>query len=251
MAKLSIKEIREAAVAEVRSRPEGIRHRELVARIAAMSPETPANTILGSVWDLHVRFPSQITKPARGLFKWKTDETPTTEQAEEAGKLKVREEEFYEPFAEFLRNELDECTNAVALGGSVLKSKWGTPDVIGVYKPLARDLLKFYPEIVAAEIKVEPGQPVTAFGQAVAYRLFAAKTYLVEPKSMDPEDLSRVEALCMLFGIGLILLDPDPKRPGFDIRMRAQRFSPDMFYVNQFAERLKDYDASMFDTLFG
>ena len=55
----------------------------------------------------------------------------------------------------------------------------------------------------------------------------------------------------MLFGIGLILLDPDPKRPAFDIRMRAQRFSPDMFFVNQFAERLKDYDAGMFDTLFG
>jgi hypothetical protein len=62
----------------------------------------------------------------------------------------VREEEFYESFAVFLRDDLDECTATRALGGSGLKSKWGTPDAVGVYKPLTRDLLKFPPDVVAA-----------------------------------------------------------------------------------------------------
>ena len=31
---------------------------------------------------------------------------------------------------------------------------------------------------------------------------------------------------------------------------RAERFSPDMFYVNEFAERLKLHDAEVFDICF-
>ena len=85
------------------------------------------------------------------------------------------EEDFYEPFAEYLKNDLDEVTTVASFGGAGLKGKWGTPDVIGVYKSLASNLIKFPLEIVAAEIKIDPQTPVVAFGQAVAYRLFAAK----------------------------------------------------------------------------
>jgi hypothetical protein len=47
-----------------------------------------------------------------------------------------------------------------------------------------------------------------------------------------------------------LLFDPDKNNPNFAIRVRAQRFSPDMFYVNEFAERLKLHDAELFETLF-
>ena len=59
------------------------------------------------------------------------------------------------------------------------------------------------------------------------------------PASMTLEDQSRLEALCMLFGVGLVLFALAPKAPDFQIRVRAQKFTPDMFYVNEFAERLK------------
>jgi Zn-dependent protease with chaperone function len=39
-------------------------------------------------------------------------------------------------------------------------------------------------------------------------------------------------------------------KPRFSIRVRAQRFLPDMFYVNEFAERLKLHDAQVFEQLF-
>ena len=42
----------------------------------------------------------------------------------------------------------------------------------------------------------------------------------------------------MLFGVGLVLFNLDKDNPESEIRVRAQRFSPDMFYVNEFAERL-------------
>ena len=163
----------------------------------------------------------------------------------------MREEDFYAPFSEWLKNDLDEATIAVSVGGAGFQKKWGTPDVVGVYKPLASHRIKFDLEIIAAEIKIDPFQPVIAFGQAAAYRLFAAKSYIVMPDTISEEDYSRLEALCMLFGIGLVLFKLDSKEPEFAIRVRAQRFLPDMFYVNEFADRLYQLDASVFNQLFG
>ena len=58
-------------------------------------------------------------------------------------------------------------------------------------------------------------------------------------------------ALCMLFGVGLILFELNTENPNFQIRMRAQRFSPDMFYVNEFADRLRLHNPELFEELFG
>ncbi len=71
------------------------------------------------------------------------------------------------------------------------------------------------------------------------------------PTTLAEEDQSRLESLCMLFGVGLVLFNLDKSNPRFLIRVRAQRFSPDMFYVNEFAERLKLHDAQVFEQLFG
>jgi hypothetical protein len=138
------------------------------------------------------------------------------------------------------------------LARSMVASKpGGTPDVVGVYKPLASNLIKFPIEIVSAEIKIGPQAPVVAFGQSVAYRLFSTKTYIAMPTTLTQEDQGRLESLCMLFGVGLVLFDLNKDAPKFSIRMRAQRFSPDMFYVNEFAERLKLHDSELFEELFG
>ncbi len=112
------------------------------------------------------------------------------------------------------------------------------------------DLIKFGPEIVSAEIKIDPTQLVVAFGQAIAYRLFSTKSYVVMPSTVAAEDLSRLEALAMLFGLGLVLFDVNLESPNFSNRVRAQRFSPDMFYVNEFADRLRHFAPKVFERLF-
>jgi len=78
--------------------------------------------------------------------------------------------------------------------------------------------------------------------------LFTACTTLL-PQPL--EDKSRQESLCLQFGIGFILFDPTVKDFRFDIRVRAQRFSPDMFYVNEFADRLRNLSPDKFRRLFG
>jgi hypothetical protein len=252
MSKLSVSQIRERARAIIAASPGGIRYKTLVRQIHDEHPETPINTVHGSVWDLASRFPNEIMKPSRGLFvppRSGEAEGPPNE-ALATKPSKVREEAFYEPFAEWLKSELDEATVAVPLGGAGLQKKWSTPDVVGVYKPLASHRIKFDIEIISAEIKGDPQAPVVAFGQAAAYRLFSAKSYIVMPATISEEDYSRLEALCMLFGIGLVLFDVEVDDPDFRIRVRAQRFSPDMFYVNEFAERIYQLDPTTFNKLF-
>lgn len=212
----------------VAENPGGIRYSELVERISQQTRETPRNTIHGSVWNLDTIFPNEIAKPSRGLF------TPVAKPSNEAADVgsaeeiapsgvKIKEAEFYQPFADWLKNDLDEVTEVASLGGAGLKSKWGTPDVVGIYKPLASNLIKFPIEIVSAEIKIDPQAPVVAFGQAVAYRLFSTKTYIAMPRTLTEEDQSRLESLCMLFGVGLVIFDLNRDAPQFSIRARAQR----------------------------
>jgi hypothetical protein len=146
----------------------------------------------------------------------------------------VKEEDFYEPFADWLVNSLEECSRAIPIGGSRFKDKWGTPDVIGVREPKKSDIIQFPIEIVSAEIKLDSNGLIVAFGQACSYKLFSHKTHIVVPCTSTEDDLARLDALCMIFGISLVLFDPtNPSDPQFDIRVRATRHEPDMFYVNQ------------------
>src|SRR5438034_11299007 len=103
MAKLSTHQIREQARKIIANNNGGIQYSDLHEQIAAISPETPKNTIHGSIWDLHLRFPQEISKPSRGLFVPGVAAPAKNEKGEEAATEipKHKEEDFYEPFAEW------------------------------------------------------------------------------------------------------------------------------------------------------
>jgi hypothetical protein len=255
MTKLSVKEIRDLARSIV-VKSGGIHRSAMLTEICQQNPEISKKTAESAIWDLDKSFPNEIAKTRRGFFApyGSSENEPIdigkTEQVTPAG-VKIKEADFYRPFAEWLRVDLDEVGAAIPLGKNVLKGKFGTPDVIGTYRSRASDLIQFPVEIVSAEIKIDPQAPVVAFGQAVAYRLFSTKTYIAMPTTLTTEDKERLEALCMLFGLGLVYFDLNKEVPKFTIRMQAQRFSPDMFYVNEVAERLKNNSIELFHELFG
>ena len=115
MAKLSVKEIQTLAKKIVAENPGGIRYSALVQRISLENPETPKNTIHGSVWDLATRFPREITKPSRGLFLPATSAVGgVTVSPPVLPPGRIRDEDFYEPFADWLKNELDQSVKLVA-----------------------------------------------------------------------------------------------------------------------------------------
>jgi hypothetical protein len=176
-----------------------------------------------------------------------TVETPV--KAETPGSETLTEQDFYVSFAEWLQ-ENDEVTIASALGGSSLGGKWGTPDVIGVLKPRAQDIFKFEPQIVTAEIKAVPSQPVVAFGQAVAYRLFSHKSYIVIPKSTSSDDMNRLTSLCSIHGVGLVTFALIKEQPDYVVVVLPAKAAPDMFYVNNMLERLKLSEPTLLNKLF-
>lgn len=239
-------QIQVRALELIASQPAGIRYSQLVRLIHNALPEMPINTIRGNVWNLQALFPDKVTLPARGVFQATQfhDAEAKPEQVvaqEEAHAAEVGEDEFYEPFADWLKNELEECTKAIALGGNRFRDKWGTPDVIGIREPRKSDIIKPPTEIVSAELKVDRAGLIVAFGQACAYKLFSHRSYIVVPRESSEDDIARLDVLCRTLGVGLILFDAsNPSTPDFEIRVRAARHEPDMFYVNKYMRYVED-----------
>jgi hypothetical protein len=238
----------ETAVKLLKDHPDGLKYSDLVQKILEQNSDLNPNSVGTFTSGLEQYLPNVIYKPDRGLFR-------LIEFRENiGGDLKeklipvpinaVREVDFYKPFAEWLCNETEECTKAIGLGGNRFGGKWGTPDVIGKREPRPSDILKPHTEIVCAEIKTDSNQLITAFGQSCAYSLFSHKTYLVIPKNSPQDDISRLDALCQGFGIGLVLFDTaSSENPGFTIRVRPKKHEPDMFYTNKF---MKIIEAELF-----
>jgi hypothetical protein len=265
MAKLNRKQIQGRALEILEASPGGIRWSEILKAIHAADPETPQNSIHGSLHAL-LATSDDVAKVARGTYqlrKYQDDQASVAVANDDAianepvivetalhTRVALLESDFYDSFAEWLADVAEEVNVAVTLGGSVLKGKWGTPDVIGVLKPRAQDILKFEPQVVSAEIKIDPNQPVVAFGQAVAYRLFSHKSYIVVPKSTSEDDLSRLKALCTIHGVGLVTFTLDKAAPDYTVLVLPTQASPDMFYANQMLRRLLDSSPALFNKLF-
>jgi hypothetical protein len=243
MAKIG-ERIVEKALDVLEANPEGVRYSELVRQIGASDGSFNINTIHGNVWNLQEQYPDRVYKPSRGLFRLTKYRDPDTDQLKEElvpkQPKKFKEEDFYEPFADWLVNDVEECTKAISLGGNRFRDKWGTPDVIGKRESKRSDIIQAPVEIVSAEIKPDASQLVTAFGQACAYCLFSHKTYLVVSEKAPDDEIARLDALCQVFGIGLVLFDSgNPKDPQFTIRSRPRHQQPDLFYANRYMKLIE------------
>lgn len=225
-----------------------MRYSELLAAIGESNAAFKKNTIVGAMWDLDSTHPNEVYKADRGVFRLLKFKTEVFGQPDEVAQGKpvekpgpISESDFYQPFADWLVNELEECTRAIPLGGNIFRDKWGTPDVIGVRESKRSDIITFPTEIICAEIKTDSNGLITAFGQACAYRIFSHKSYIVVPRNSQIEDITRLDTLCRQFGIGLILFDNTNKEaPDFEIRARAMMHQPDMFFVNRNMKLVED-----------
>ncbi|MFA7030042.1 MAG: hypothetical protein WC179_07215 [Candidatus Cloacimonadaceae bacterium] len=242
-------QIRKIALEILADKPEGIRYSDMKRKILEQNSDFNPNTISGATWDLEITYPDKVYKPDRGVFrlvKFKEEVTTQPDQQSDSTtkttkKKNIKEEDFYQPFADWLVNELEECTSAIGLGGNIFRDKWGTPDVVGVRESKRSDIIQFPTEIIVGEIKTDSNGLITAFGQACAYRIFSHKSYIVVPNDSQIEDITRLDTLCRQFGIGLILFNnKNPEDPNFEIRARAIKNEPDMFFVNKNLKLIED-----------
>jgi len=231
------------------NQPDGVRYADLIRRISEELPEIKINAIHGTVWVFKQKIDKgqikDALRPEKGLYILK--KYFKEDEIKDETRKKIKEEDFYKPFADYLVNDLEECTKAIPLGGNKFQDRWGTPDVIGTYRILGLGHIQPPIEIVSAEIKIDIGQLITSFGQACSYKLFSHKVYLVIPKEANGADIKRVESLCLKFGIGLILFDRnDKENPAFEILTRAIKNEPDYFYLNKYLKLIEDKTIELF-----
>lgn len=240
MAKLSDSErnkVIQSAREIIKNSPRGIRTGQLSRELKNQFPEIP--NIYWLIYNLNEQFPGEISKPTKGLLIHVNNEA-LLEKESDSIKAGIPEENFYKPFAEWLVDE-EECTRAISLGGSKFKSKWGTPDVIGIIEPRKSDIIKLPTEIVSAEIKTDTRDLITAFGQACSYKLFSHWSYIVVPNSSPEEDIIRIEALCVILGLGLVLFDNHiVENPNFQRKVHPGKHEPEISYANQYIKLVED-----------
>jgi hypothetical protein len=235
-----MEQIRSKVVEILKSEPDGLRHTDLVDRVQKELPKLKRSVISTDVQNLEKLTKGEIFRPERGLFRLRSSSKTLEEAPTESGTADEKEEEeeerkFYDSFGDYLKSELVECSKVMSVGGKLFQDKWGTPDVVGIFRLPA--LIKSETIIVSAEIKVKvnTARLVTAFGQACAYKVFSHKVYLVIPENIGKENLLRMESLCSVAGIGLILFNStDPEKPNYTIRLRAVRHEPELYYVNRY-----------------
>ncbi len=229
--------------------PKGIRYADLIRRISEALPNTKVKTIHGTVWEFKQQIDrgevNDVVRPDKGVYILK--KYLKEGEVEEVERQEISEEVFYKLFADYLVNDLEECTKAVSLGGNRFQDRWGTPDVIGTYRVLGIGQIQPPVEVISAEIKTDINQLITSFGQACSYKLFSHKVYLVIPKDARGTDIKRIESLCLKFGIGLILFDRNNKEnPEFEILTRAVKSEPDYFYLNKYLRLIEDTARELF-----
>lgn len=240
------------AISMLLNHPEGIRYSHLKRTINEKFEDIGNSTIGTTIVNLEHETKGLVVKVDKGLFRHRNfvdyinnqnelENISLNRSLKRIGKNKnIKEEMFYLPFSDWLTDEIEECTTAIPLGGNKFRDKWGTPDVIGIRESKRSAIFQFSTEIVSAEIKADTGNLITAFGQACSYKLFSHKSYIVVPKDSSVEDIARLDGLSRIFGIGLILFDnKNSNDPMFEIRVRASKHEPDMFYVDKYMKLIE------------
>ena len=187
---------------------------------------------------------SKITRIERGSYRLsKFDEAAS--RLEKAGgedgssSQPYEEEKYYKPFADYLKEALEECDVAVPIGGSKLGGgTWGNPDVIGAKK--FQTALNVPPIIVTAEIKARDTSDaiIKGFGQCCSYKLFSHKVYLVVPKG--PKVEGSLADMCKNHQIGLVVFDKEAGTddPKWEIILWAPTIQPDYSALSDLYDRL-------------
>ena len=240
-------DIRQKAV-QILSRPENKSGMRFTALLNAVSNELEENlnTCNGSLYNFPKECPEKVSRPYRGLFILKENEQYLKDLAE-LGVLdeKTSEADIYEPAKNYLLGK-EECSHAVVIGGNTFGKKWGTPDILGSIRASSDAVYQPALEIIAVEVKNAGYSPVEALGQAMAYKLFAHRTWLILP---EDSDLDRIEGIAMSANIGLISFTEGTGGYSFTTLNRPVSGYPDFNEVNRTLDDLKKKDKKSFNIL--
>lgn len=235
-----MEQIRQLAVEVLKANPEDLRYADLFRKLRENPASFNASTISTAIWNLDIERPQNVWKPCKGFYRHTSyRDTISTDQAvlaENLSEPKQAKSLFSQSFADWLKNEVEDVTQAITLDGDIFGDRWGTPAVIGKRESRRRDVIKAPTEIIAAEITTNLQELTTVYGQACAHRVFCHRSYLVVPRvHVNSSELVRLDVRCELSGIGLVSFDDDNRGPpNFTMVVRAKTHQPELIYTNRY-----------------
>ena len=236
------KQIEESILVELKKG--ALQRSSIIERAMAAMPGVNRHTIEGNISRMNAE--NIITQLERGIWA-----LPGFVEPNEKDTLKTKvakrpgEYAFYKSFAEWLL-AYGNCTDAIPLGGSALGDKWMTPDVVGIDEVPNNSMYRGseITAFVSAEIKVSTtdNEIIRGFGQACSYLYFSHKSILVIPKDASDKVKVRMESLCRLIGLGLVLFDAsNAVDPDFRISLQPIHREPDVVALNYVLEQEEIY----------
>ena len=227
------------------------RNSDVIQKVIETSPGTSRDSVGSMLSQLKTKEPALFAPTERG---WVALASASPQEAA-AGQVPEElsdplEKDLYEPVQRFLLTD-EIVTRVEIVGSSRSNKKWGNPDLFGIIAPTASDLYRFSSEFISFEVKRDLTQLIVAFGQAASYRLFSHQSYLVIPRDEKHSEYRRVDALCELFGIGLIDFVLVDEEPIFRVRLRPRTQVPNPSYLNDFLAKLRDSDKAMLNKILG
>jgi len=238
-------EIFNMALKIIESYSDGIRYSDLKLKLIEQLPNHYPNTLGSAITNIFKanEFEGLVWKPRRGIFMHiKYKEKYEAEKQQIIPEDKIREEDFYESCAHFFINELEVCTKACALGGSLFGNKWGTPDTIGLNESKESDYFKHPPYFISIEIKTNVNKYMTAFGQADVYKQFSHFVYIVVPNNMSLKNIDYLTNICKTHSIGIVLFNNrDVVNPDYKLWLEAKfNKNIDLDNLNKKYEQIKN-----------
>jgi len=107
------------------SAPDGLRLRDLRGRLRQSFPDWPEGTIMGSIWNLHARFPDEIYKPARGHFRLTKFRKPVsgrhTGNAGNEGQAKIAQKQRFKLIKNILLDAIPKDGTSISNGAALRK----------------------------------------------------------------------------------------------------------------------------------
>lgn len=232
--------------------PDGAHWTPMRQNLSQAFPETPKGTIKSALraYLLHSGEVEQLDRGLYALTRIDAASPPAEAEAttDEPTQEATGEGALYEPFSEWLVNEDQSASAAVALGRTMLREKWATPDVVGVLRPDEDDPFQYPAQIVSAEIKTARDQSLKAVAQAACYQAFSHKAFAVLPQ--DASSLDRAREFAARTGVGIVLFSRTADAIHFESVSRPLLQTPDPFDVNLFARTLRERRPKLFQKLF-
>lgn len=203
----NVNELTSRAVALLREAPDGLSFGELAARLRTQMPAATTGQVTRTLCTLPDKH-ACVSRPWRGHYVYVAGAPEPQPHS-----VSCREAEFYDAFAEFIGAR--EGCRCVVIGGARLGPL--TPDIAG----LAGETL------IAGELKVNHSNYTRGFGQAFGYKVYAHKSWLAVPRSLQHSELALLADQCRMGGVGLCTFALDAYRADFEARLPAQLGIPD------------------------